>query len=278
MDDYTKALQQIEERRSQYDRGFLTKDADPANFTKADPDSGILEGDITQYWVVDSYGEATAPGAFTKSITDRGPNGANRIVLRYEHETTIGVMREMQETDTGVSVQAFVSDDTGAGSVVRRHLKDGIPYGMSIGFNRIASRPAAEDDPLIWDHAPKYIRELAMDNISQITVLTEVRNVENSVVTFPAVDNALVTNYRSTIDLSAKAIDRLMTDLKAGRLSDDHLDQLRRLFAEMPAASDPIGEMPESVTNQTADQRRNYIAELNLALYEAGITLEGHLL
>lgn len=278
LDELTKVVEAIEERRAGYDRAFLTKDDAPVEFTRADSESGILEGDITRWWVVDSYAEVTAPGAFSKSIADRGPNGANRIVLRYEHAETIGVMREMTETDTGVSVKAFISDDKDTGSKVRAHLRDGVPYGMSIGFNRIASRPATKDDPLIWDYAPTWIKQMAMEDISMVTVLTEVRNLENSVVTFPAVENALVTDYRSELDLSQRALDRLASDLKHGRLTDDHLKSLRRLVADLPAAIDPDGETPEPVKTQTAIATRNYLQELNLLLYEAGVTLEGHLL
>lgn len=266
MDDYTKAIAQIEERRNAPSSTVFTKDLAPEPFAKADGETGTLDGYITRYWVVDSYGEFTVPGAFTKTIAERGPAGANRIFLRYEHEHTIGTITDMADDAEGVKVSAKVSDDGMYGSAVRTHLKDGVPYGMSIGFRRVSSRPATTDDPLIWDFAPDYIRQMAIDDPTFITGLTEVKNLENSVVTFPAVDNALVTNYRSTLDLSAKAIDRLFADLKAGRLTDDHLIQLRRLIADLPAASDPSAETVASVTNQTADPaKRNYMTELAYA-------------
>lgn len=272
VDDYTKALQQIEERRNAPASATLTKDLAPEPFAKADGETGTLEGYITRYWVVDSYGEVTAPGSFSKSMAERGPAGADRTFLRYEHEHTIGKITDMAEDEHGVTVSAKVSDDGMFGSAVRAHLKDGVPYGMSIGFRRIASRPADEGDPLIWDHAPDHIRQMAATDLSMITVLTEVKNLEDSVVTFPAVDNALVTNYRSTLDLSAKAIDRLMADLKAGRLTDDHLIQLRRLIADLPAATTSNGETPEPGANQTVDAaKRNYLTELTYALSGLGI-------
>jgi HK97 family phage prohead protease len=274
--DTTQLIQAIEERRSS---DILTKDYDPAPFTKADGETGVLDGYITKYWVVDSYGEFTVPGAFTKTIAERGPAGANKIFLRYEHEYTIGSMTDMVEADDGVKVSAKISNDGMYGTAVREHLKDGVPYGMSIGFRRVASRPASEDDPLIWDFAPDYIRQMAIDDPSFITGLTEVKNLENSVVTFPAVENAMVTDYRSAADVAAKEIEHIYLSLKAGTLTDSHITQLRRLIADLPAVIGPDGETPEPSEKQTADPaKRNYITELNLALFNAGVTLEGSLL
>lgn len=275
--DTTKALEAIDARRNAPSSAILTKDLAPVALTKADGDSGIVEGYSTKYWVVDSYGEFTIPGAFTKSIQERGPDAATqRILLRYEHEHTIGKHTEMTEDDQGVKIAAKISDDGMYGSAVRAHLKDDVPYGLSIGFRRINARPATEADPLIWDFAPDYIRQMAMSDLSMITGLSEVKHLEDSIVTFPAVDNALVTGYRSVLDLTQKSIDRLMADLKAGRLTDDHITHLRRLIADLPAASDPNGETPDPVVPQTAaPAKRNYLAELDLVLVGAGVELEG---
>lgn len=276
MTNLTNAQDQIAERRNAPAATVFTKDLAPEPFTKADGETGVLDGYITRYWVVDFYGEFTVPGSFSKTIAERGPAGADRIFLRYEHDHTIGKITDMTEDDLGVRVSAKVSDDGMFGSAVRAHLRDAVPYGMSIGFRRIGHRAATEDDPLIWDFAPDYIRQMAMEDLSLLTGLTEVKNLENSVVTFPAVDNALVTDYRSALDLTAKAIDRIAADLKAGRMTDQHLTHLRRLVADLPAASDPDGETPVPVVTQTAvHAKRNYLAELDLVLVGAGVSLEG---
>ncbi len=261
VDELTKAREQIEERRNAPAATVFTKDMAPEPFAKADGETGILDGYITRYWVVDSYGEFTVPGSFTKTIAERGPAGANRIFLRYEHEHTIGAITDMVDDADGVKVSAKVSDDGMFGTAVRTHLTDGVPYGMSIGFRRVNARAATEADPLIWDFAPDYIRQMAASDLTFITGLTEVKNLENSVVTFPAVDNAMVTDYRSTLDLTAKAIDRLAADLKAGHMTDQHIHSLRRLLAQLPAANDQAGEMPGLVAHQTVGATRNFETE-----------------
>lgn len=279
LDDLTKAIKMIEERRAAPGHTILTKDINPANIEKADGESGILTGYASDFGVVDSYAEVTAPGAFAKSISERGPDSqSSRIHLRFEHDYTIGRHVSMVEDERGLKVEALVSDDGMWGSAVRAHLRDGVPYGMSIGFRRISERPATEADRLDFSTAPAYITELAKQDIGNITVLTEVKLLENSVVTFPAVESALVTDYRSTLDLTQKAIERIVADIKAGRLTDDHLTQLRQIAADLPAGLTP--DATETVSaprgSQTAAELRNYPAELALAehmLARLGITL-----
>lgn len=266
--DLTKAIQMIEERRSAPGHVVFTKDVNPSHIEKADGESGILTGYASDFNVVDSYAEVTAPGAFAKSISERGPQSASsRIHLRFEHDHTIGRHVSMVEDERGLRVEALVSDDGMYGTAVRAHLRDGVPYGMSIGFRRVSQRPATEADQLDFSTAPPYVVDLAKQDIGNVTVLTEVKLLENSVVTFPAVDTAAVLSYRSDLDLSQRALDRLIADIKAGRLTDDHLSQLRQIVAELPAGTVPdAGETPDAPRgDQTAPARRNYSTEIALA-------------
>jgi HK97 family phage prohead protease len=196
-------MDERDNRRPDYN-GLLTKALDPLAF-KADAASGILSGYLSKWWVVDSYGEFTIPGCFAKSIADRGPDGANRIVLRYEHEYTVGVFNKLTEDASGLYCEAQISDDGMYGSLLRRQLGDGVPYGMSIGFRRVSQRPAMPDDPLDLTSAPRWITEMAVQDPSFLTGLTETKLLEGSAVTFPAVDPAMVENYRAD-DLNARAL------------------------------------------------------------------------
>jgi HK97 family phage prohead protease len=260
-------------KRQTYD-GFLTKTDAPLAFTKADGDSGTLEGYASKWWEVDSYGEFTIPGAFTKSITERGPKGADRILFRYEHMTTVGKHIEMEEDDVGLRIKAQISDDGSDGTRLRRHLRDGIPYGLSIGFRYIGQRSATPEDPLDLTNAPAWVfGEGGEPNFGMLVGLTEVKHLEDSAVSFPAVDTALIDSYRADTDLTQRALDRLLTDCKRGVLTDAQIDQLRAIALTLPAASDPNGEMPEPVAPQTAAMRRNYMAEIRLALAGTGITV-----
>jgi HK97 family phage prohead protease len=243
-------------RRSTYD-GLLTKSRDPLEF-KADAEHGILTGHTTKWWVVDSYAETTAPGSFAQTIAQRGPaSGKNRILLRYEHEHTIGTHQTLTEDPLGVAIEAKVSDDGQWGSAVRAHLADGVPYGLSIGFRRISDRSATDDDPLDFSSAPEWVMRMPRN---EIRVLTGVKLMENSVVSFPAVDPALIDGYRTEPEDFAA----LFEALKSRKLTPDELAQLKQFIDAMPADASAGGsETLPTTTVQTA-QRRNYAAEFEL--------------
>jgi hypothetical protein len=154
------------------------------------------------------------------------------------------------------------------GTAVRRQLADEVPYGLSIGFRRIGWRTATADDPLILDFAPPWARQMAATDPSQIYILTEVKLMENSVVSFPAVDNALIDAYRAD-DLNGRALERVLTDLKAGRLTPSHLATLAQIAQAMPADRTPEPKRDASSTTPPSDSTptaiRNYAAELLLA-------------
>lgn len=265
----------MDHKRPSYD-GFLTKQNDPLAF-KADAEKGVATGYASLFWVVDSYAEATAPGAFAKSIADRGPKaGKPRLLTRYEHEYTVGSHTAAAEDATGPLVDLQISDDGMYGTAVRRQLADSVPYGLSIGFRRIASRPATIEDPLDLTSAPAWVRQMAIDDVSQITVLTDLKWLETSVVSFPAVDPAAVESYRSD-DLNARALDRVLADLKAGRLTEAHLTTIRQIAAALPADVAPEGRQADPTTRAADGSTpliRNRIAEARLALAAAGLSWE----
>lgn len=245
-------------RRSSYE-GTLTKQRDPLAIKAADAEKGLLNGYASKWWVVDSYAEAVAPGAFLQTIADRGPSGANRILLRYEHQVTIGTHTKMAEDTVGLVIEAHVSDDGMDGSRVRRHLADGVQYGLSIGFRRYTDRSAEDSDPLDFSSAPPWVQQLPRN---EIRILTGLKLFENSVVSFPAVDPALITNYRSQ---DAFDFEALLAAVKAGQLTAEQTAQLKSLFSDaQPAdtASDD-GETPPAGAVQTV-LCRNRHAEYEL--------------
>jgi HK97 family phage prohead protease len=251
-------------KRQSYD-GFLTKTDAPQAFTKADGESGEVIGYASKWWEVDSYGEFTIPGAFSRSINERGPKAANRIIFQYQHFIPVGKHLELEEDDTGLRVKARISDDGMDGTRLRRHLRDEIPYGLSIGFRRVNERAATPDDPLDLTNAPAWaFGEGGQPRYDALVGLSEIKLLENSAVSFPAVDSALVDGYRADIDLTQRAIDRLLLDLKRGVLTDAQITQLRAFAQTLPAASIPDGETPKPDAPQTADQRRNSFDDIQL--------------
>jgi phage head maturation protease len=133
-------MHEPDNRRSTYD-GLLTKSRDPQELKTVEGEQGLLTGYASKYWVVDSYGEATAPGSFAKSIADRGPQGANRILLRYEHEHTIGTHTRMHEDGTGLYIEAKASDDGMYGTAYDANWPMGCHMASASGSGGWATAP-----------------------------------------------------------------------------------------------------------------------------------------
>jgi len=126
-----------------------------------------------------------------------------------------------------------------------------VQYGLSIGFRRISDRTAEDSDPLDFSSAPDMVKSIPR---SEIRILTGVRLMENSVVSFPAVDPALVTNYRSDLDLSKLAAE----------LTPEQRAELMQLLTEMPAVDGSNSETPVLSIVDTATRNRG--AELAFLL------------
>lgn len=235
-------------KRENYDLPLLTKQDQPQPITKSSAAKGILGGYASKWWEVDSYGECTAPGCFTKSITERGPAGSDRILFRYEHMVTVGKHTEMVEDETGLRIEAFVSDDGQDGTRLRTHLKDDIQYGISIGFRRLRARPGTTDDPFDLSQAPAWLT--TEFDPANVIVLEECRLMEDSAVSFPAVDSALIDSYRHA---GADDIDRLISDLKAGTLRPQDKTRIEQLAALLPAAIAPAPQHKASPDTADSD-------------------------
>lgn len=227
----------------------------------ADAETGIVSGHASKFWVVDSYGETVAPGAFQTSIRDRGPEGADRIWLRHEHAVSVGRATKMGEDADGLAVEAYVFDDNGPGTTLRKQLAQGAPYGLSIGFYRKGTRPATDDDPLILTDAPKWVTQLvSTEGAGAVVVHTDMKLVEFSAVSFPAVDSAVVEGYR------ADHLHSLLSDLKAGRLTDEERAALKELAdAWLADGGAGLGESPGSAdVTRTAMRRRHDLEAAHL--------------
>lgn len=233
---------------------------------KATLDGGVLSGYGSKFWVVDSYGEFTIPGCFQKSIDERGPTGKDRILYRYEHDITIGKPTVLREDADGLYLEAKISDDGLWGTALRRQLADGVPYGQSIGFRRVGFRSATETDPLIFDFAPPWVMQVPR---TELIGITECKLPEISSVSFPAVDNATVDDYRSAQRVALLA--SLIPDLKAGRLSEDELEALKEAAAAIADGRD----LPSEMQKQTPTTRTSQACALELSLVAARLKSQG---
>jgi len=140
---------------------------------KREPDEdGVFEGYASIFDVVDQGMDTVAPGAFTKSLSVRMPK------MLWQHDTTkvIGVWDVVQEDVRGLFVRGRLLKDVQQGREAMALMKVGAIDSMSIGYRTIEAAPEAG---------------------GRVRKLMEVELHEVSLVTFPMLPDARITDVKS---------------------------------------------------------------------------------
>ena len=219
---------------------------------RADEDAGF-SGHASTPWVVDSYYSAVAPGAFRKTIKERG--GKTPVLWQHNPDWPIGRPTELKETKEGLYFNAAISEATTHGRDAMALLRDEVPLGMSFGFNTIRSRPGTKDDPLDFS--------LYKAKPEDVMVIEEVRLWEISLVTFPANELAAINDVRSVAE--ADALTTLIEHLRSDSLPEDH----EALVADLVAAYQEraaAGALAVTTAPDPEQARRNRTREVEITL------------
>ncbi len=138
-----------------------------------------FEGYGAVFGNIDSYDDIIAPGAFAASIAEHKSAGTMPVML-WNHDAMampIGVWTGLEEDDHGLKMSGRFLD-TVAGRDAYTIAKAGAVTGLSIGYFVTAS-------------------EIEKRNGKAVRVITEVKLIEVSLVTFPANDLARVDDVKS---------------------------------------------------------------------------------
>lgn len=182
-----------------------------------DLDAGTFEGHASVFGIPDDGfpPDIIQPGAFTKTIQEWGPSGANRIKVLALHRNDwlpIGKPIELAEDARGLFFRAKISD-TALGKDVLTLLRDGVLTEMSIGFTTVkADLDKAtgtrlvrevrlyEISPVIWAMHPL----AKITNVKDVTALPPAEPDDRDVSATPAepaaaawIDPQLVQSIRS---------------------------------------------------------------------------------
>lgn len=140
--------------------------------SNVDGEGRTFEAHAAVFGNVDGVGDIIHPGAFTKTITERG----SKVKLLWQHKSDepLGKIQELREDGKGLYVKAVISD-TRQGRDTLALLKDGAVGEMSIGFD-----------------AQEKGTDYSENDGDTIRNLRELRLWEISLVTFPANEEAQV--------------------------------------------------------------------------------------
>lgn len=148
---------------------------------KSVSDTGEFEGYGSVFGVEDSYGDVVVRGAFSASLERWAAKGRLPALL-WQHNMSepIGVYTEMREDDTGLYVKGRLLID--ADPLAKRahgHMKAGSLSGLSIGY---------------------MLDDYEYDKEKGIWILKAIDLWEVSLVTFPANDEARISDVKSLLE------------------------------------------------------------------------------
>jgi HK97 family phage prohead protease len=143
-------------------QGFSYAYAGPVLLKDIDGRKGIVQFYGGAFNNVDSDGDVTVPGAFTKTFKENGPTGANRIkhLRQHERRTMIGRVDELAQDSIGalVTSQLAIENTDGKDALALYELD---LFEHSFGYQIIKSHK--DQDGI------QYLTELAVSEFSAVT-------------------------------------------------------------------------------------------------------------
>lgn len=106
--------------------------------TELDLEKRIVMGYAAKFGNIDLYGDMIMPGAFSKTIKERGPEGKNEIWFLHNHSSDkpLGKPQVLKEDNFGLYFEAKIVD-TEIGEDILKFYEEGLINQHSIGFSTI---------------------------------------------------------------------------------------------------------------------------------------------
>src|SRR5690606_8292749 len=148
---------------------------------KSVSDSGEFEGYGSVFGVKDSYSDIVVRGAFEKSLAAWAEKGRLPAML-WQHQISepIGVYTEMREDETGLYLKGrLLIEGDDLARRAHAHMKAGSLSGLSIGY---------------------VLDDCEYDKEKEAFILKQIDLWEVSLVTFPANDEARISNVKSLLE------------------------------------------------------------------------------
>ncbi len=156
---------------------------------KADTKQRKFTGYASKFGNIDLHGDIIEKGAFAKTIQERMPKKAIKVL--WQHMDPLGMPEVLEEDESGLYVEGRISK-TRLGDEAMTLMDDGVVDGMSIGYDVVKDE---------------------FDDQHGIRRLKELKLYEVSVVTWGANPEAMVTNVKHLQALNDIFKDENLRDL-----------------------------------------------------------------
>jgi uncharacterized protein len=216
-----------------------------SNFELKDADSktGIVTGYASIFGNVDSDTDMIMPGAFAKTIQERGPECAKpRIKHLWQHSSwdVIGVPKMLKEDEKGLYFETQFGNDQFSQDKLQQHI-DKLITELSIGYNTIKSENVVDDND---QYQYRKLTELKLWEYSSVTwganSLTEIVSAKGEA--------------KEILSQLSERIEKLTKALRHGKYSDDTCEQFEAELSKIQSIikSLPIKE-PDNTTLETGE-------------------------
>ncbi len=159
-------------------------------FLKAITDQGTFEGILSPYNVVDLGGDLVEPGAFAKTLQEKGPK--RPLLWQHETDSPIGEL-VLEDRIDGLYCKGRLVLSLPDAEKAYQCIKAGIVTGLSIGYQSM--RDAIQNG---------------------VRCLKEIRLLEGSIVTLPMSEMALITSVKGQDETRIRAaLQEFKTDVLA---------------------------------------------------------------
>ena len=138
-------------------------------------EEGVFEGYASVFRQVDHGKDAVVPGAFSRTIAERGVKG---VKLLWQHDPTepLGYITELKEDQRGLFIKAKLNLDVRRAREALSLMRQGALDGLSIGFKTLKSKK---------------------DETCGVRHLFDLDLWEVSLVTFPMQPEARISSFKS---------------------------------------------------------------------------------
>jgi HK97 family phage prohead protease len=163
---------------------------------------------VSSFGNVDSDGDIILPGAFKKTITEKGPSGSNRIKHLKQHDaySVVGKPLEIIEDAKGLLVTSQISNSTMGKDLIEDYKLD--LYEHSIGFEVVKGESSSDGYKMF---------EI---NLWEYSSVTWGANSKTPLVGFKALTK------KDAIEELNNRMNKVVNAIRKGKYSDDRFEAL----------------------------------------------------